>query len=383
MGIPMIGIIGMGTSGGKDDPVPEKAMQVAEQVGQEIARRGGMVVSGGEKGVMNAVSIGARQIGGLAVGISPRLLRMEAGPYVDVSITTGLGTVRNLINVRTPDVLIFVNGGFGTLNELLLAYQDGKPCVVLEGSGNWADKVRGILVDGDYLDERHKVKTYFGSSPLEVVELALKLSGEPTRIASTSKRTEHLAAQRPHIGVLTPGERLTSNLIPKDTLDAAEEVGREIARRGGITINDGGGSAQEANSRGAKQSGGLTVGILPTLDKSDANPYVDVPIRTGLRDASYPLVVRASDVQIIVGGDSTTLNQICLSYYHHRPMVVVENSGGLADRLRLMLYEEKYLDWRRQVETVFAQTPAEAVELAFELGAASVKENRAGAQPWV
>ena len=169
----------------------------------------------------------------------------------------------------------------------------------------------------------------------------------------------------------------------KGTLDAAEKVGREIARRGGITINDGGGSAQEANSRGAKQAGGLTVGILPSQNKVDANPYVDVPIRTGLGDGSYPLVVRASDVQIIVGGDITTLNQICLSYYHHRPMVVVENSGGLAERLRAMLYEERYLDWRRQVETRFAPTPEEAVELAFALGEASVLENRAGAQPWV
>lgn len=379
----MIGIIGMGTSGGKDDPVPEKAMQMAEQVGQEIARRGGIVISGGEKGVMNAVSIGARQLGGLAVGISPRLLRLEAGPYVDVSITTGLGTVRNLINVRTPDALIFINGGFGTLNELLLAYQDGTPCVVFEGTGNWADKVRGILVDDDYLDERHKVKTYFASTPLEVVELAMELSGEPQPTAPVLKPTVNLSAQRPHIGVLTPGERKTSNLIPQVTLDAAEEVGREIARRGGITINDGGGSGQEANSRGAKQAGGLTVGILPSLDKADANPYVDVPIRTGFGDGSYPLVVRATDVQIIVGGDSTTLNQICLSYYHHRPMVVVENSGGLADRLRAMLYEEKYLDWRRQVETRFAPTPAEAVGLAFTLGEESLRENRAGAQPWI
>ena len=108
-------------------PVPESAMQTAEQVGQEIARRGGMTVSGGEKGVMNAVSMGARKIGGLAVGISPRLSRLDAGPYVDVSITTGLGTVRNLINVRTPDSLIFINGGFGTLNGCFSPIRTKRP----------------------------------------------------------------------------------------------------------------------------------------------------------------------------------------------------------------------------------------------------------------
>ncbi len=372
MGIPMIGIIGMGTSGGKEDPVPEEALQLAEQVGEAIARKGGITLSGGEKGVMNAVSKGARQVGGLVVGVSPRLDRLEASPYLDVSITTGLGTVRNLLNVRAPDTIVMVNGGYGTLNEILLAYQDGKPCVVLEGSGNWADRLRSILVDGDYLDERHHVKTYFAHTPDEVVELAMELSGEPKPAPPRLIPPEHPTNQRPHIGVLTPGQRKPNPAVTQTTLDAAEQVGREIARHGGITINDGGGSAQEANSGAARQAGGLTVGILQTMSKSDANPYVDVPIRTGLGEASYALVVRATDAQIVVGGDSTTLNQICLSYYHRRPVVVVENSGGLANRLRSILYEGKYLDWRRQVEIRFAPSPAEAVELAFALGAANL-----------
>jgi len=375
MGIPMIGIIGMGTSGGKDDPVPEDVLQLAEQVGESIARKGGMTLSGGEKGVMNAVAKGARQLGGLAVGISPRLDRLEASPYLDVSITTGLGTVRNLLNVRAPDTVVMVNGGYGTLNEILLAYQDGKACVVFEGSGNWADRIRGILIDGEYLDERRLVKTYFANSPDAVVELAMELSGEPKPKPPVLTRPANPTAQRPHIGVLTPGLP-KSGQVPKSTLDAAEQVGQEIARRGGITINDGGGLAQEANSRGARGANGLTVGILPSLDKADANPYVDVPLRTGLGEASYSLVIRASDAQIVVGGDSTTLNQLCLSYYHRRPAVVVEHSGGLSERLASILYEGKYLDWRRQVEIRFAPSPAEAVALAFQLGEASLAHPR-------
>jgi uncharacterized protein (TIGR00725 family) len=376
MGIPMIGIIGMGTSGGKEDPVPVEALRHAEQVGAAIARKGGMTLSGGEKGVMTAVAKGAREIGGLTVGISPRLDRLEASPYLDVSITTGLGTVRNLLNVRAPDTVVMVNGGYGTLNEILLAYQDGKPCVVFEGSGNWSDRIRGILIDGEYLDERRKVKTYFAHSPEEVVNLAMDLSGEPNPEPPVLTPPDNPTAQRPHIGVLTPGERSTADKVPKVTLEAAEEVGREIARRGGITINDGGGSAQEANSRGARNAGGLTVGILQTLSKADANPFVDVPIRTGLGEASYALVIRASDAQIVVGGDGTTLNQLCLSYYHRRPAVVVEHSGGLSERLASILYEGKYLDWRRQIEIHFAPTPAEAVALAFQLGEASLAQPR-------
>jgi uncharacterized protein (TIGR00725 family) len=211
-----------------------------------------------------------------------------------------------------------------------------------------------------------------------VVELAMELSGEPIPPAPQLQPATNLTEQRPHIGVLTPGERATAGLVPKATREAAEQVGREIARRKGVTINDGGGSAQEANSYGAHSEGGLTVGILPSLNKSDANPHIDVPIRTGLGEASYPLVVRATDAAIVVGGDSTTFNQICLSYYHRRPVVVVENSGGLSERLRSMLYEGKYLDWRRQVEICFAPTPAEAVQLAFALGEASVLASQPG-----
>lgn len=368
MGIPMIGIIGMGTTGGESDPVPGNALDVAEQVGRAIAERGGITVSGGEKGVMLAVVKGAREVGGLTVGISPRLDRREASPPLDVAITTGLGTLRNLVNVRAPDVVLMINGGFGTLNELLLAYQDGTPTVVLEGSGNWSDRVRGILYDGEYLDLRRKVKTYFATTADEAVELAMELSREPRPAPPVLTPPADINAQRPHIGVLTPGTSEAHAPVPQATLEAAEEVGREIARRNGITINDGGRAAQEANSRGARTAGGLTVGILQTLNKADANEYTDVPIRTGMGEASYPLVVRASDAQIIVGGDSTTFNQLCLSYFHYRPAVVVEGSGGWADRLKSALYEGKYLDWRRQVEIHFAKSPSEAVELAFALG---------------
>ncbi len=374
----MIGVIGMGTSGGKEDAVPPEALVLGEAVGRAIAESGAIALSGGEKGVMNAVSKGAREAGGLVVGIHPRLERLEGSRYIDISITTGLGTVRNLLNVRAPDCLIMVNGGFGTINELLLGYQDGKPCVVLEGSGNWADRVRSMLYPGDYLDLRHKVKTYFAHSPEEAVELAVRLSGEPRPSRPMLKPPTDPTDQRPHIGILTPASGTDAAPIPSETLQLAEEVGREIARRGGITINDGGAGAQEASSRGAAAAGGLTVGILPTLDKADANPYVQVPIRTGLGEASYPLVVRASDVQIVVGGDSTTVNQICLSYYHRRPAIVVKGSGGWADRLESVLYEGKYLDWRRQVEIRFATSPSEAADLAFSL----VPEKPVAHQTW-
>jgi uncharacterized protein (TIGR00725 family) len=69
----------------------------------------------------------------------------------------------------------------------------------------------------------------------------------------------------------------------------------------------------EAACRGAKAGGGVTVGILPGLDRAEANPYVDVAIATGLGEARNALVVRAADVLIAVGGSWGTLSEIALA----------------------------------------------------------------------
>jgi uncharacterized protein (TIGR00725 family) len=69
----------------------------------------------------------------------------------------------------------------------------------------------------------------------------------------------------------------------------------------------------EAACRGAKSSGGTTVGILPGIDRADANPYVDVVIATGLGEARNALVVNAADAVIAVGRGYGTLSEIGLA----------------------------------------------------------------------
>ena len=69
----------------------------------------------------------------------------------------------------------------------------------------------------------------------------------------------------------------------------------------------------EAACRGAKDAGGATLSILPGLDRSDANPYVDVAVPTGLGEARNALVVRAADALIAVGGEWGTLSEIALA----------------------------------------------------------------------
>jgi uncharacterized protein (TIGR00725 family) len=98
-----------------------------------------------------------------------------------------------------------------------------------------------------------------------------------------------------------------------DELSMAEEVGRLVAQRGGVLVCGGLGGVMDAACRGARAQGGTTIGILPGLDRSAANPHVDVAIPTGLGEARNALVVRAADVLIAVGGAYGTLSEIALA----------------------------------------------------------------------
>ncbi len=93
----------------------------------------------------------------------------------------------------------------------------------------------------------------------------------------------------------------------------AREVGRRLAARGAILVCGGLGGVMEAACRGAKEAGGATLGLLPSLDRRDANPYLDVALPTGLGEARNALVVRAADALVAVGGEFGTLSEIALA----------------------------------------------------------------------
>ena len=101
----------------------------------------------------------------------------------------------------------------------------------------------------------------------------------------------------------------------------AEEVGREIARRGAILVCGGRGGVMEAACRGAKAAGGTTVGILPGTDRREANAYVDIPVVTGMGEARNAIVVRSADAVVAVSGGHGTLSEIGLALKMGRPVV--------------------------------------------------------------
>jgi len=106
--------------------------QLGIAVGREAALRGWVVVTGGLGGVMEAAAKGAREAGGLSLGILPGGDRREANPYIDIAIATHTHHARNAIIAQTADALIAIDGEYGTLSEVALGLKLGKPVIGLK-----------------------------------------------------------------------------------------------------------------------------------------------------------------------------------------------------------------------------------------------------------
>ena len=158
-----------------------------------------------------------------------------------------------------------------------------------------------------------------------------------------------------------------SGQVPARTWDLAEEVGRLIAQNNGILRTGGTDGIMEAASRGASKAGGIVVGILPGGDQKLANPYVNVPITTGLAfDQRSSVLIHSADAVIMIAGANGTLGELSLAYQNNKPTVVLEGSGGWADKIR-SIAPDGFLDSRKNVRIRFAQSASLAVELAFAL----------------
>jgi uncharacterized protein (TIGR00725 family) len=135
----------------------------------------------------------------------------------------------------------------------------------------------------------------------------------------------------------------------------AGEVGEEIAKAGAVLVCGGMGGVMEAACKGAKRQNGVTVGILPGTDKSQANAFVDYPIATGLGEGRNLLVVRNSDAVIALPGEFGTLSEIAFSLRLGKPVV------GLST-------------WQVSDKIIQAKNAAEAVSIALDRARASRSE---------
>jgi uncharacterized protein (TIGR00725 family) len=157
-----------------------------------------------------------------------------------------------------------------------------------------------------------------------------------------------------------------SGEISSATTKLAEAVGREIALRGAVLLTGGTNGVMEAVSKGAKEENGLVIGILHGDTADVANDYTDVPITTGLSyDYRSLILVHSSDAIIMIAGANGTLGELSAAYLNYKPVVIVEASGGWADKIREAAYEGCYLDERKWVKLDYAKSAQEALDMAM------------------
>lgn len=121
----IIGVIGAGQ-------VSAGGYQLARDVGRGIGEAGAVLVCGGLSGVMEAACRGCSEVGGQTLGLLPGGDAATANPYVTLAVPTNMGHARNVIIAHTAQVLIAVEGEYGTLSEIAVALKLGKPVIALD-----------------------------------------------------------------------------------------------------------------------------------------------------------------------------------------------------------------------------------------------------------
>jgi len=138
------------------------------------------------------------------------------------------------------------------------------------------------------------------------------------------------------------------NVCTPEIEEVAIKVGKYIAERNGILICGGLGGVMEAGCKGAKEAGGMTIGVLPGMNPNDANQYVDIPIPTGMGYARNIIIVNSSNSVIAIDGKFGTLSEIAFCLQFGVPVISL-------------------FSWEVDPSIVIANSPEQAVDLAFSV----------------
>jgi len=175
----VIGVMGASESDALTDAEKARLKQLAEKLGSAIAKHDCILISGATTGLPDLISRAVREHGGFAVGISPAENRREhierykmPPDAADVIIYTGFGLKgRNVVNVRSAEIVIIFGGATGTLNEFTIAYDEGKIIGVLEGSGGCADHIKEVI---DFCKKPSRATVLFDTDPEKLIEECLE-----------------------------------------------------------------------------------------------------------------------------------------------------------------------------------------------------------------
>lgn len=164
----------------------EIALKLAKEIGREIIRQNGVLITGATTGLPYWSAIGAKEEGGFSIGFSPAASEKEhiktyrlPTDYFDVIVYTGFNYAgRNLLMTRASDGVIIICGRIGTLNEFTIGFEDRKPIGILTGSGGTADMIKGIVKAG----HRGPGKLIYENNPKALVRKLIKLIKQNKRL---------------------------------------------------------------------------------------------------------------------------------------------------------------------------------------------------------
>lgn len=155
------------------------ALEKAKELGREIARQGAVIVTGATTGFPLWAAMGAKEVGGISIGISPAVSEKEhvetyklPVDYMDLILYTGFGYAgRDILLTRTSDAVICGCGRIGTIHEFTIAFEDGKPIGIFEGPWEMGDQLKDIYAKG----HRENPKIVAGADPKKLVEQIMTL----------------------------------------------------------------------------------------------------------------------------------------------------------------------------------------------------------------
>jgi uncharacterized protein (TIGR00725 family) len=173
------GKIKIGVMGSAAEPGSAEIAEAARTLAREIAARQLILLTGATTGVIHLIGKTARDSGSFHIGISPGENQQEhvdrfelPTDACDAIIYTGFGLKgRNVVLVRSCDIVIFVAGSIGSLNEFTIAYDEGKVIGCLQGSGGTADEIERIIGS---LQKPTKAKVFYDREPVQLIDVCLE-----------------------------------------------------------------------------------------------------------------------------------------------------------------------------------------------------------------
>jgi uncharacterized protein (TIGR00725 family) len=157
--------------------IDSESEKKVRKLGNLLAENNFAIASGGLSGVMEAVSKGVKEKGGLTIGIIPFKEKSAANEYIDIVIPVPFSQARNVVVVLSGDVVVAVGGKAGTLSEMCFAWIYGKPLIAFSDIDGWSSKIANTKIDDRRDDIIHEAKT-----PEEVLDIINKIFEKNPRV---------------------------------------------------------------------------------------------------------------------------------------------------------------------------------------------------------